>query len=277
MSATGARTRAGDVKAAAARLAVPSVFAGLLGGLFMIVVMILVTGTSGMGYASPLNLGMPAFVSTITPPLSMLPKLMAAMGITLPAPVMAQLAVAIHAGHIPPAMMAKLGPMLMSMHVPASEVHMMGLLMTGHATNSTVAALMSHMSPAARAMVMSAMPVSAAHVVVGTILHFAFAAFLGVAFFGIIGAAAWLGLPGMRTSAGLVAASVAGGAIVYVVNRWALLPPTNPMMALVPQIAFFLAHLLFGLVVGVVLAAAFQRGNVAGLLPASQGHRLSAA
>jgi uncharacterized membrane protein len=81
----------------------------------------------------------------------------------------------------------------------------------------------------------------------------------------------------MRTSAGLVAASVAGGAIVYVVNRWALLPPTNPMMALVPQIAFFLAHLLFGLVVGVVLAAAFQRGNVAGLLPASQGHRLSAA
>ncbi len=274
MGALGSRVQASEVKTAARRLAVPALVGGLLGGLLMIVVMILVMGTSGMGYASPLNLGMPAFVYTITPPLSMLPKLMAAMGITLPAPVMSQLAMAIHAGHIPPAMMNKLGPMLMSMHLPASEVHMIGLLMSGHATNGTVASLMSHMSPAARDMVMSAMPVSAAHVVVGTILHFAFAGFLGVAFFAIITAAAWLGLPGLRTSAGLVASSVAGGAIVYVINRWALLPPTNPMMGLVPQIAFFLAHLLFGLVVGVVLAAAVQRRGVLDLLPASHGRRL---
>jgi len=56
----------------------------LLGGLAMIVVMILVMGAAGMGYATPLNLGMAAFVFTITPPTSMLPTLMGLMGIHLP-------------------------------------------------------------------------------------------------------------------------------------------------------------------------------------------------
>lgn len=55
----------------------------------------------------------------------------------------------------------------MGMHVPAATVSQMGLLMSGHVTNSTVASL----SPPARAMVMNAMPVSAAHVAVGAILH----------------------------------------------------------------------------------------------------------
>jgi hypothetical protein len=73
----------------------------------------------------------------------------------------------------------QLGAMLISMHPPAAKVQMMGLVMTGHATNSTVANLTSSMS-AARNAVMSAMPVSAAHGVVGTVLHFAFAAFLGI-------------------------------------------------------------------------------------------------
>jgi hypothetical protein len=43
---------------------------------------------------------------------------------------------------------------------------------------------------------------------------------------------------------------VIGGAIVYAVMRWGLglLPSVNPQMAFVPQTAFFLAHLLFGLV-----------------------------
>ena len=35
-------------------------------------------------------------------------------------------------------------------------------------------------------------------------------------------------------------------------------------MAFVPQSAFFLAHLLFGLVVGVVLAATFRRRGMIG-------------
>lgn len=265
-AATGAGGGGGAV-ALGRRLALPAVGAGLLGGLFMIVVMILVMGTSGMGYASPLNLGMASFVYTITPPLPMFPMLMTMMGIKLPAPVMSQLGAAIHSGQIPPAMVQKLGPMLVSMHVPGARVQMIGELMMGHATNTTVAALMGQMPPAARSAIMAAMPVSAGHVVVGSILHFAFAAFLGVAFFAIIAAAAWF-VPALRSPAALVGAGVIGGGVVYVINRWAILPSANPMMGLVPQIAFFLAHLLFGLVVGAILAVAFGKMSAKDLLPA---------
>jgi multisubunit Na+/H+ antiporter MnhE subunit len=38
----------------------------------------------------------------------------------------------------------------------------------------------------------------------------------------------------------------------------------------VPQIAFFFAHLLFGLVVGIVLAIAFRRPVVTRAFPASR-------
>ena len=120
----------------ARRLAGPGLLGGLLGGLAMIVVMILVMGAAGMGYATPLNLGMAAFVFTITPPLSMLPALMPLMGISLPASVMAQLSAAISSGHVSPAMM--------------------------------------------------------------------------------------MGVPLMRTAGGVIAAGVAGGAVVYVITRWAL-------------------------------------------------------
>ncbi|MGH2862723.1 MAG: hypothetical protein ACRDLT_14645 [Solirubrobacteraceae bacterium] len=41
-----------------------------------------------------------------------------------------------------------------------------------------------------------------------------------------------------------------GSAIVYVINRWAVLPAIDPMMRLVPEAWFFVSHLLFGLVVG---------------------------
>ena len=63
-------------------------------------------------------------------------------------------------------------------------------------------------------------PGQAGQVVVGTILHFAFAAFLGVAFAAVIAAAAWARVPGMRTSGGIVTAGVIGGAVVYVIMRW---------------------------------------------------------
>lgn len=59
-----------------------------------------------------------------------------------------------------------------------------------------------------RVPVMRAMPVSAGQVAVGTILHFAFAAFLGAAFAAfaaVIGAAAWARVPGMRSPGGIVA------------------------------------------------------------------------
>jgi hypothetical protein len=260
----------GDAGLLARRLLGPGLLAGLLGGLAMIVVMILVMGAAGMGYATPLNLGMAAFVFTITPPMSMLPTLMGLMGIHLPPSAAAPLMAAVRGGHISPMMMHQLGAMLMGMHVPAATVNQVGLLMSGKATNSTTASLMSVMSPSARAMVMNAMPVSAGHVVVGTILHFAFAGFLGLAFAAVIGLAAWARVPAMRTSVGIMTAGLIGGAIVYVIVRWGLLPPVNPLMGFVPQIAFFLAHLLFGLVVGIVLAIAFRRPGVARALPAGR-------
>jgi hypothetical protein len=253
----------------ARKLALPAVAAGLVGGLLMIGVMILVMGASGEGYASPLNLGMPAFVYTITPPLTMLPILMTAMGITLPPAAMTQLGPALQSGHMTPAVAQQLSAMLTSMHVPAAKMQMIAPMMSGHATNKDVADLMKQMSPSARAMVMRSMPVSTSHVVVGSILHFAFAAFLAIVFFAIITAAAWYRLPGMRTPMGIMAAGVIGAAIVYVINRWALLPSTNPMMSLVPQLAFFLAHLLFGLIVGTGLAMALlRRRSTYALLPA---------
>jgi hypothetical protein len=69
----------------------------------------------------------------------------------------------------------------------------------------------------------------------------------------------------------VIAAGVAGGAVVYVVMRWGLLPSVDPLMAFVPQTAFFLAHLLFGLVVGVVLAVTFRRRGLIGA-PARAAH-----
>lgn len=273
MSSTGtisaSPSESGNVTKLGKRLAVPAIGAGLAGGLLMIVMMILVMGASGMGYASPLNLGMSSFVYTVAPPLSMFPNLMAMMDITLPAPVMSQLAGAIQQGHIPAALVQKLGPMLVAMHVPAAKVMMIGQLMTGKATNSTVATLMHQLPPAGRNAVMAAMPVSASHVIVGSILHFGFAGFLGIAFFAIIAGAAWI-VPVLRSPMMLMAAGVIGGAVVYVVNRWALLPHSNPMMSLVPQIAFFFAHLLFGLVVGTGLAMVLRRGDTSALFPASR-------
>jgi hypothetical protein len=67
---------------------------------------------------------------------------------------------------------------------------------------------------------MNAMLVSAGHVVVGTILHFAYAGFLGVLFAMIIAAAMMMRVPLMRTAGGVVTAGVIGGALLYVVMRW---------------------------------------------------------
>jgi hypothetical protein len=56
----------------------------------------------------------------------------------------------VRSGHISPMMMHKLAAMLMSMHVPRTTINQMGLLMSGHASNSTTASLTSTMSPWAR-------------------------------------------------------------------------------------------------------------------------------
>lgn len=173
-------------------------------------------------------------------------------------------------GHLSPALMSRLQPMLMGMHLPAATVTQIGALIGGHATNAQVAGLMSMLSPSARATVMGAMPVSAGHVLTGAVLHFAYAGFLGVLFAMVIAAAMMMRVPLMRNAGGVMAAGVIGGAVVYVVMRWGLLPSVNPLMAFIPQAAFFLAHLLFGFVAGAVLAAVFRRGMIGASAPAGQ-------
>ncbi|MDE3206457.1 MAG: hypothetical protein KGQ66_19800 [Acidobacteriota bacterium] len=259
-SPPGAAESPPSMSGMARMLITPAVAAGLLGGAVLIGIMTLVMGAAGMGYASPVNLGMPAFVYTVAPPASMLPGLMSAMGVSLPAPMMAQIGPMLESGHYLSATQAKaMMPMLTAMHLPAQKIQMMAAVMTGHADNTTVANLMAGLPASARHQVMAAMPVSASHVIVGLILHFAFSAFLGIAFFAVIAAAARMGMPAMRTRAGMMAAGVVGGAIVYVLNRWVFLPPANPMMRLVPQIGFFAAHLAFGLIVGSLAALAIGR------------------
>jgi hypothetical protein len=55
----------GQAGSMARQLAGAGALAGLLGGLAMIEVMILVMGAAGMGYATPLNVGMASFAFTI--------------------------------------------------------------------------------------------------------------------------------------------------------------------------------------------------------------------
>jgi hypothetical protein len=242
----------------ARRLAAPALGAGVGGGMLLAMLMMVVMGITGMGFLSAINVGMPAFVYTITPPLAMFPALLAVMGITLPATAMAQLGAAISSGHVSSAMMAKFASLLATMHVPMSKIHLIGLLMSGHATNQTVASLMAAMTPAARASVIAAMPTVASHLVVGLMLHLAFAAVLGLAFFGVLGALARLGAP-FAGPAAAIAWGTVGGAIVYFVMRLGVLPSTNPLMAFVPQAAFFVAHLVFGATVGLAFALVTRR------------------
>lgn len=53
------------------------------------------------------------------------------------------------------------------MGVPTPKVRMIGQLMSGQATNDTVATLMNEMPQAARTKMMGTMPVDASHVIVG--------------------------------------------------------------------------------------------------------------
>ncbi|WP_298343532.1 hypothetical protein [Ferrimicrobium sp.] len=244
----------------------PGIIAGVIGGMMLAIVMMITMGVEGSGFLSPLNLGLASFVYTIVPPISMFPALMGAMGIKLPSSVMSQLTPALRSGHISSAMAHHLGLMLIAMHVPAAKVQMIGELMTGHATNSTVTSILSSLSLSARNAVMSAMPVTAGHLVTGAMLHLVMSAIFGVAIFGVIALASWYRLPGMRSIFGIIGAGILGGAVIYVVNMYIVLPAINPMMGLVPPLAFFIAHLVFGMVVGLGAAVTFRSRKLKGIL-----------
>lgn len=251
-----------------ARLGGAAVGGGLLGGLAYLVLMILYMGTEGMGYATPMNVALGAWFYPIRPPLAMLPKLMPAMGIHLPAKAMAMLAPALRSGHVSPAVAHQMGAMLMAMHVPAAKVHMIGALMTGHATNGMVATLMSQLPASAQAMAMTSMPLNSGAMATGLVLHFAFAGAMGVAFAAILTTLAWLKLPLVSRPAGLVVASVIGGGLLFLIMDYGILPLLNPIMAMAPTAAFLGAHLTYGLGVGVVVALAlFPPGRLIETLP----------
>jgi hypothetical protein len=105
---------------------------------------------------------------------------------------------------------------------------------------------------------------------VGLVLHVVFSAFLGVAMFAVITTLAWFGPTVSRTRSAFLTVGVVGGAVIYAIMRFGLLPSTNRMMRFVPQTAFFLSHLLFGLIVGAGFAVAFQRRGLASELPPRQ-------
>ncbi|MGD9735978.1 MAG: hypothetical protein AB7V58_10285 [Solirubrobacterales bacterium] len=259
----------------AKRVMMGGAIAGMLGGVVMIGLMMIVMGAQGSGYATPLNLGIPAFAKTITPPLSMMPTMMSGMGIHLPADAMSKLAPAFQSGHLSPEMMKQVGGMLQGMHLPAAKMQMINDVMAGHASNSTVTDLLKGMSPSARHAAMDAMPVTAGNVVIGLITHFALAVILGVMFaMLIIGVGIErLSISALRNPAAIVATTTVAAAMVYVVNRWVILPAIDPMMQLAPQGWFFIAHLLFGLVVGagVTMIASREgllRGGMQGVAPA---------
>jgi hypothetical protein len=106
---------------------------------------------------------------------------------------------------------------------------------------------------------MSAMLVDAGYVVIERSCTSRSRGSLGVAFSAVTGAAAWVGPPGLRPPMEMMSAGMIGGTLVYVITGWLQLPSTNAMMALVPQTAYFLAHLLFGLVVGTGFALTLRR------------------
>jgi len=97
------------------------------------------------------------------------------------------------------------------------------------------------------------MPVAAGHLAVGIILHLAFSMVVGIVFITILFALRRAGLGVLRTAPAYVAASVAGAALLYVVMIYLVLPWANPVMChMTPRGPFFIGHLIYGLIFGLV-------------------------
>ncbi len=91
------------------------------------------------------------------------------------------------------------------------------------------------------------------HAVVGGLLNLAVAALVGVAFALALGGLIRAGLPWIKTLRGFVVASTIGGALLYVIMMYAVLPLVDPsMVSFTSHGAFFVGHLLFGATFGLV-------------------------
>jgi hypothetical protein len=97
------------------------------------------------------------------------------------------------------------------------------------------------------------MPVAAGHLVVGIVLHLAFSMVVGMVFITVLFGLRRAGLGVLRTVPGYAGVAVAGAALLYVVMIYLVLPWANPLMChMTPRGPFFIGHLVYGLVFGLV-------------------------
>ncbi len=105
-------------------------------------------------------------------------------------------------------------------------------------------------------------PVQASHLAVGAALHLAFSAVVGIVFALVLWELSRAGLGGVLGNyVGYVAASIAGGAILYFVMWYLVLPWANAQFKeLALKGPFFVAHLVYGLAFG-LLALPLRRST----------------
>ena len=97
------------------------------------------------------------------------------------------------------------------------------------------------------------MPVAAGHLAAGMILHLAFSVLVGIVFITILFGLRRAGLGLLRTAPGYIGAAIAGAALLYVVMIYLVLPWANPLMChMTPRGPFFIGHLIYGLIFGLV-------------------------
>src|SRR6516164_2959663 len=100
---------------------------------------------------------------------------------------------------------------------------------------------------------------------VGMILHLAFSMLVGIVFIAVLFALRRAGLGVLRTAPGYAAASVAGAALLYVVMIYLVLPWANPLMChMTPRGPFFIGHLIYGLIFGLVAYSLARRAAPSG-------------
>ena len=105
---------------------------------------------------------------------------------------------------------------------------------------------------------------AAGHLAVGIILHLAFSVLVGIVFITVLFGLRRAGLGVLRAAPAYVAASVAGAALLYVVMMYLVLPWANPLMChMTPRGPFFIGHLVYGLVFGLVAYPLARRAEAA--------------
>jgi hypothetical protein len=109
-------------------------------------------------------------------------------------------------------------------------------------------------------------PVQASHLAVGAGLHFAFSAVVGIAFALVLwelGRVAFGGI--LQNYPGYVAGAVVGGIVLYFVMWYLVLPWANPQFKeLALRGPFFVAHLIYGLLFGLVAFPVLRRSTRSG-------------